>query len=149
MNYRHTQIGWVILVCFAAAFVLLAATRVLLPAQEAREVPLAIIIPILLALMALFGSLTVEVEDQLVRVSFGPGLIRKTIRLAEVVSCNPVRNRWWYGWGIRRIPRGWLFNVSGLHAVELQLKNGKVYRIGTDEPRKLNEFIQARLAGTT
>jgi hypothetical protein len=59
-----------------------------------------------------------------------------------------VKNQWWWGWGIRLIPGGWLYNVSGLDAVELKMKNGRVYRIGTDEPRKLAEFIQAKLGRT-
>jgi hypothetical protein len=52
-----------------------------------------------------------------------------------------VRNRWYYGWGIRITPRGWLYNVSGLDAVELALKNGKCVRIGSDEPHALARAI--------
>jgi len=67
-------------------------------------------------------------------------------RLAEIQSCRPVRNRWWYGWGIRWIGRRkWLFNVAGLDAVELAMKDGTIYRIGTDEPQKLSELIQDKL----
>jgi len=35
----------------------------------------------------------------------------------------------------------WIFNVSGFDAVELIMKNGKIYRIGTDEPIKLESAI--------
>jgi hypothetical protein len=35
----------------------------------------------------------------------------------------------------------WIYNVSGFDAVEIKLKNGKVYRIGTDEPKKLEQTI--------
>jgi hypothetical protein len=38
-----------------------------------------------------------------------------------------------------------LYDVSGLAAVELVLKNGKQFRIGTDEPLVLKDFIQAQL----
>jgi hypothetical protein len=48
-----------------------------------------------------------------------------------------VRNRWWYGFGIRLIPHGSLWIVWGLDAVELNLVTGKVLRIGTDEPGAL------------
>ena len=40
---------------------------------------------------------------------------------------------------------GWLFNVSGLQAVEIFLRSGKKYRIGTDEPERLVEAIRANL----
>ena len=36
----------------------------------------------------------------------------------------------------------WLWNVSGLQAVELVLNNGKRFRIGTDEPENLVNAIQ-------
>ena len=93
----------------------------------------------------LFGALTVEVDHVAIRLRFGLGLIRKAFSLTDVASCRVVRNRWWWGWGIRLIPGGWLYNVSGLDAVELVLKNGKTFRIGTDEPRQLAEFIHAKL----
>jgi hypothetical protein len=34
-----------------------------------------------------------------------------------------------------------IFNVSGLDAVEIKMKNGKIYRIGTDEPKQLERAI--------
>jgi len=35
----------------------------------------------------------------------------------------------------------WIYNVSGFDAVEIKLKNGKTYRIGTDESQKLEQAI--------
>jgi hypothetical protein len=37
------------------------------------------------------------------------------------------------GWGIRALHKGWLWNIAGLDAVELELKTGRVFRIGTDD----------------
>ena len=54
-----------------------------------------------------------------------------------VRGVRQVRNKWWYGWGIRKIPKGWMYNVWGLDAVELEMESGKVFRIGTDEPDQL------------
>jgi len=34
-----------------------------------------------------------------------------------------------------------IFNVSGFDAVEIKMKNGKIYRIGTDEPEKLKNVV--------
>jgi len=34
-----------------------------------------------------------------------------------------------------------IFNISGFDAVEIKMKNGKIYRIGTDEPKKLEQAI--------
>ena len=64
-------------------------------------------------------------------------MIKKSFRLEEIQDAQIVRNPWYYGWGARWIPRGWLYNVSGFDAVELQLKGHRRFRIGTDEPEQL------------
>jgi hypothetical protein len=142
MPYRHTQTGWVaVVICLAV----MAAFYLIPTPWEARQIAQPIICFILLILAALMAALTVEVDDASVRVKFGVGLIHKSFRLDEIASCQPVRNKWWWGWGIRRIHDGWLYNVSGLNAVELVMGNGKKFRIGTDQPRRLADSIQARL----
>ncbi|MCX8091736.1 MAG: hypothetical protein N3I86_12535 [Verrucomicrobiae bacterium] len=142
MRYRHTQFGW-ITVGICGAIVLIFALCPT-PARAPREWVFSIPAMVLGILVLLFGTLTVEVDDERIRLWFGIGLVRKTIPLADIASCRPVRNRWWWGWGIRAIPGGWLYNVSGLDAVELVLRNGRIFRIGTDEPQRLWEFIEAR-----
>lgn len=146
MNYRHTQYGWVIVLICAALLLLCAAG--LLPTQAPRGVICLLSTMLFLTVIALLGSLTVEVDNVSIRLRFGLGLLRKSFPLDEVAGCEPVRNAWWWLWGIRRFPGGWLYNVSGLDAVELRLKNGKRYRIGTDEPQRLNDCIRARLGRT-
>jgi hypothetical protein len=94
-------------------------------------------------------SLTTAVSDRDVQVWFGIGLIRRRIPLHRITSANPVSNRWIYGWGVRWIPDGWLWNVSGLDAVELALVTGRRFRIGTDEPEQLAAAIQTALAATS
>jgi hypothetical protein len=96
---------------------------------------------ILAACLLLFFSLTVEIDGEVLRFRFGIGLIRKSIPLGEIVKAEPVRNRWIYGWGIHMTPTGWLYNVSGLEAVEITLKSGKSLRIGTDQPNELAAAI--------
>ena len=39
-------------------------------------------------------------------------------------------------------PWGWMYNVSGLDAVEIELKGGGRFRIGTDEPDELVRAIR-------
>ena len=65
----------------------------------------------------------------------GIGLIKKTYPLSNIKSCTPIKNNIINGWGIRRILGGWLYNVSGFQAIELQFKNeNKIIRIGTNKP---------------
>ncbi|RMG47018.1 MAG: hypothetical protein D6718_04510 [Acidobacteria bacterium] len=91
----------------------------------------------------LFGSLTVEIDEERLSVRFGPGIVRRRIPLSSIRAARPVRNRWYYGWGIRLTPHGWLFNVSGLRAVELEFHSGRRFRIGTDEPERLVAALES------
>jgi hypothetical protein len=138
--YKHTQIGWTILITIGIAILSTGYLGVL---NSDRMIFL--ILTVLIISVILFSSLTVIGKENFIKIKFGPGLIKKTFYLKNIESCKVVKNKWWYGWGIRKIPKGWLFNVSGLDAVEITMKNGKVYRIGTDEPQKFNEFIQKKL----
>ncbi len=97
------------------------------------------------AVLALFVSLTVSVDSEAVELSFGPGLIKKRFLLAEVESVSVVRNSPMHGWGIHYTRKGWIYNVAGLDAVELRFRDGRVARIGTDEPAALEAEIRARL----
>ena len=65
--------------------------------------------------------------------------------LADVTAARKVRNHWYAGWGVRIIPRGRLYNVGGLDAVELEMDNGRVVRVGTDQPDALLAAVQAAL----
>lgn len=87
---------------------------------------------------ALFGTLTTTVDDASVLVQFGRlGLLRERIAIADITSARVVRNSVIHGIGMRYIHHGRLWNVWGLDAVELQLRNGTRFRIGTDEPQAL------------
>jgi len=138
MGYRHTQAGLLILVLLVLAAV---AITVLSAALGMHPVGIAVLCVLALC-AALFPSLTVEIGEGVVAVRFGPGLIRKRFALADIRAVSVVRNPWYYGWGIRWTPHGWLYNVSGLGAVEIVLASGKKARIGSDEPEKLAEAIR-------
>jgi len=95
--------------------------------------------------LGLFATLTVVVDDRTVSLSFGLGSLRREVVLADVNAARKVRDHWYDGWGVRIIPRGRLYNVGGLDAVELEMENGRVVRIGTDQPDALLAAINAAL----
>ena len=142
IRYKHTQIGIVIIVPVSVAIivflVMIAAGRVIVPVWSVAAIVL--LTPLLLAL---FGTLTVSVDGERLLAKFGIGLVRKSISLSRIASFQPVRMRWLYGFGIHWIPfRGWLYNVSGLKAVEIVLKSGRHTLIGTDEPDALCRALE-------
>ena len=129
-RYHHTQIGWVILL--STLIPLLVITAIDLP-PEAGPIPLFVFL-VLLLVAAAFGSLTVTVDEVHLTLRFGLMPFRKRVRLANIASFQTVRNKWYFGWGIRYLGTGWLYNVSGLDAVEIVQNDGKMVRVGTDEP---------------
>ena len=137
-RYEHTQIGHVI-IWSLLAIILIASWAVI--GSSSRHEPTVVVSVILLACLVLFYKLRITIEDETLCASFGPGIIRKKVRLAEIVGCEPIRIRWWYGWGIHLTPCGWLYSVSGFDAVGITLRDGKKFALGTDDPDGLTEAI--------
>ncbi len=149
-HYEHTQTGtlmWSILECGAAIFGGIGFLK-MLNDPAAGLIPFAVAL-IFLVCAVIFHSLTVTVSQDQITIKFGVGLIRKGFAVVDIHEAVIVRNRWYYGWAIKWIPHGWLFNVSGFDAVEIQLKKGRRYRIGTDEPTELLSAINSVIAPTT
>jgi hypothetical protein len=71
------------------------AITITLVAKGAPVPPvLGVCLVVLLLTMAIFGSLTVAVSDERVRLWFGPGLIRKSFGVRDIQDAAIVRNRW-------------------------------------------------------
>jgi len=141
IGYRHTQVAWGALVGLAAAVTFFVVAGTLTGTGR-----LGWILGVLVAGIALlFGTLTTEIENGELRCRFGVGLVRKRFRLDSIEKAETVRNRWYYGWGIRYTPHGWMFNVWGLRAVEVSFRCGRRFRIGTDEPDRLARAINERV----
>ncbi len=139
-TYENKQRAKLVLGFLALCVVIVGAAALL------TSLPAAAMLAIVLAVAGyLFSSMTIVVGEKTVRWHFGPGFWRKSVPLREIESVQPVRNKWWYGWGIRITPHGWLYNIDGLDAVELTLKSGKSLRLGTDEPQALAEAIRAAM----
>jgi hypothetical protein len=142
MPYRHTQRGTLIVISCLA----LAVFCALLAWRTGQWILVAVIV-VELAVAVVFSSLTVKVGEGELRWYFGPGFWSYRLPLGNIETATVVRNRWWYGWGIRMAPGLRLYNVSGLDAVELRLKSGKVRRIGTDDPHGLAEALKPAAGG--
>lgn len=135
--YHHTQRGTILPIMLGASVVVIA-----IGLSAGRDItPLLVVAAVLIVTALLFASLTVDIKDDMLKLAFGPGLVHKRTRLADIQACAVVRNLWWYGWGIRLTPHGWLYNVAGLSAVEVTLKGGRRFRIGTDEPEQLYQAL--------
>ena len=138
IHYRKTQVSWPAIVPLAATMLILGAVF----AWQYLTAPLVMIAALMLAILLLFATMTVIVDDTAVQARFGIGLVRKRVPLDQIQSWSVVRNPWYYGWGIHFIPGGMMYNASGLSAVELRLTNGRVVRIGSGEPEALAAAVR-------
>jgi len=141
-RYEHTQVGYFIIVAIVAAMV---AIGVIMTNTGVNWIVTTVLV-VLAVIVVLFHSLTVVISGEDLVVQFGPGVIRKRFKLNEIESCQTVRIPWYYGWGIRLTPDGMVFRVSGFHAIQIKLKTGKKYLIGTDVPQELEEAIRQAMS---
>ncbi len=148
-SYKHTQIGYLLIfITFLvlALFAWLQITARTEPVSYDSGVNFAVsaLMTFILIVLASFSTLTVAVDEQVLKIRFGWGIYRTTFPLSDIATVKKVRNKWYYGWGIKLWfwPKKMrIFSVSGLDALELTMKNGKIYRIGTDEPDKLEAAL--------
>jgi len=152
MNYKHTQIGYLMLVVTLAVLVFFTWVQITARAEppsvdSGTNFFATFTMALVLFILASFTALTISIDEKYLQIKFGYGIFRKKFLLSEIVSIKQVKNCWYYGWGIRFClwPKMWIYNVSGFDAVEIKLKNGRIYRIGTDESRKLEQIIKIHL----
>lgn len=149
LEYKHTQIGYLMICTTLIVLAFFAWLQIMARAEppsvdSGTNFAMTAIMALILVILASFSTLTVAIDARLLKIRFGWGIFSKTFRLAEIASVKKVKNHWYYGWGIRLWfwPKMWIFNVSGFDAIELTMKNGKIYRIGTDEPNMLSEALR-------
>lgn len=95
-----------------------------------------------LVIVILFYRLQVTVSSKEINLLFGVGLIRKTIKISDIVGVAPVQTPQWVGWGIRVHPSYTIYNIQGTKAIELTLRDVKrKIRIGSDRPDIVVEYI--------
>ena len=143
MIYDHTQksIGITTTSLVIAGLILTA-----LAFYTGLSLLFSLVFIITLLIILIFTSLTIQICNGQLSWYFGPGFWKKEIELREIVSVHTIRIKWYYGFGIRLIPTGWMYNVSGLDAVQIKLKNSKIITLGKDEPEKLLNSLESEIS---
>lgn len=159
LPYKHTQIGYLMLCITLAVLALFVWIQIAARAEPVSydsgpNFAITAIMALILFILGSFSTLTVTIDGQFLKIRFGWGIYRKKFVLSQITSVKSVRNPWYYGWGIKLWlwPKTLIFSVSGFDVVELTMNNtasakasasqGQTYRIGTDEPEKLEAAIQ-------
>ena len=142
-KYREVQSGGIIVGSIVLGLILFGLAyafrwKELFPSDAGA---IAVFISLWFVLL-LFSRFIVVIDQGVITLSFGVGLIKKRIDLSEIKSAAVVRNKWIYGWGIRYWGGGWMWNFKGLDAVEIHYKDSsKKFRIGSSNPEALQKAI--------
>jgi hypothetical protein len=146
-DFKEFTFGWLVFVLLIPIHLLMSYLYI----NDIGDRPMGtngyIIVTLTLTLIYfLFYGLTTKITSDTITVSFGVGLIRKKIQLKNVKSVDTIKSAWYHGWGIRIIPNGTLYNISGNDGVELKFNNtDRVIRIGTKDSVTLKKEIEKRL----
>lgn len=146
-SYSHFQFAWVIVVGSAVLFLLIFLYLRNRPESFSNMMWSGIV---LFAVVVLFFGLKVKIVDSKLSLVYGVGVIRKTINLQNVESCEVSSYGWLSGFGIRVLRSGVLYNVSGTKAVTLKMKGkSRFVMVGTDEPEELKKAIDQSIQSNT
>lgn len=132
----YSQTGYFLIAAMIAGFLILIASFFFAETENPYEQWFFLLAALLMVVpLMLFYKLTIDIDDIKITMFFGSGLIKKEYLISEIKSCIPVKNSIFYGYGIRKIPHGWLYNVQGIKGIELTFKNrNQKIRIGCKEP---------------
>lgn len=140
MSYQHVQWGYLAIPTF---LIFLLVDWFSFSADNTAWL-VAVIVTFeasLLGVVLWFSRLEVRVDDDRITAAFGNGRPRRLFAMGEIRAVRAVRNRWYYGFGVRVIANGAMYNVWGLDAAEVELESGRVFRIGTDDVDQLEASI--------
>jgi hypothetical protein len=140
-TYEHTQIGYVVIAAMGVSFFgVVLPVLLYLPGADGADLWWGAVA--VGGAGILFHALTIRIDDGTLTWYFGPRFWTNELSIDEIERVEQVRNSPWMGWGIRRLRDGWLYNVSGLDAVEVETNDGTVVRLGTDEPEALRRALE-------
>ena len=147
MQYEEKQYGRILVLVNSLFVLLVALSSIFSDTIQNIDTRLLISYFILMTFItALFYKLQITVTSSCIQLRFGVGLIQKKIELDAVASVIEVKNKWWHGWGIRRLPNTWMWNIDGLTAVEISYKDSpNKFRIGCVDSLRLKQEIVKRL----
>jgi hypothetical protein len=146
---KYTQVGTASILIMVPLFLFFSGMAISSGLTNRPDFMIMGFVSILMLLCCLtFYKITIAVSQTQVSFKMGIGLFGKTYQMSDIRQCRPVSNSFIAGIGIRMLPNGWLYNVSGIKAIELQFKNKySVVRIGTNKPEEISEYIQSIVTG--
>ena len=146
MRYKKSQYGWLMIGIFAPiTLFLIFAYLFQWGNNPITLVPFIIITLLFGIILAIFYKLTIAIDGSALKIIYGIGWIKFSFQIDSLISTRTTRIPWYYGLGIKATPRGMLYNIQGLNAVEIRFVSNGVNRfvmVGTPEPKRLCQELE-------
>jgi len=145
-KYKYTEVGvaTILLILLAGvftAYVVIAELRTS-PGPFLMVVGFAVVGLFIFALAA-FYSFTIQIAGEKLDFWFGFGVGKRSFDIADIRSIEIVKTPWYYFWGIKSIPGGWLYSIApGGEAIELVFMDRKKIHLGTNRAAEIKERIE-------
>ncbi len=136
----------------SGAFLVLAILMLTAPAMIALVLRHHFVAASCLALFMIaaampFSSLQVLVRDERLRVKLGGIITVRNVALADIAGIQRFVPPSLAGLGIRLLSKGTLYTVTMGDAVEIRLRNGTRFFVGSETPDAMCLRIQSAIAG--
>lgn len=132
-EHKYTQVGGatILLILLAGVFTAYVAIAGLKSSPGPVQLGIGLLIVGLFILaLASFYSFTIQIVAGELTFWFGFGVGRKSFAINEIQSIDIVDTPWYYFWGIKSIPGGWLYSIApGGEALELVLGDSKKFNL--------------------
>ena len=147
-DYKEFQFGWILFVFMIPMQIMVTFFYYNDIGDRPLETSVFWVINLIIFLICLlFYGMTTKLKTDSISLAYGIGLVRSRIQLNKIKSIEIVKNPWYYGRGIRLIPKGVLYNIQGSDGIELKFNyTNRLVRIGTKDPIKLKQEIEKRLS---
>lgn len=139
-GFRESQPALILRYALGASLLTFLALALALPDLGATRLGLIAAALVDLALLRLLWTMHVEVGREAIEVRFGPGLFRARYPLAELTRARLATTRR-VGMSRRSGVTTWV--VWPGRAVELEMRGGRIVRIGSAEPDRLLRALRS------
>ena len=155
-EFRYTQVGilTILMILLAAAFTafVFASGLKSTEGQDATilKVTGLVVAGVFVLALASFYSFTIQIADGKLNFWFGFGVGGKSFPIEGIRSVETVKNPWYYFWGIKSIPGGWLYSITpGGRAIEMIFKDNRKIHLGTNRPEEIKQRLDKAIGRST
>jgi hypothetical protein len=148
VKYKKFQFGWFIVIMFTIVIIWMTFAYIHQWGNNPVDIyGYILFMTIFGGVLLTFYGMTVIVTDNHLKIKFGVGIYSKKVDLSAIKSVTIQKYQFYCGYGIRLLPDGILYNVSGKHAIEIKFKSKKTrILIGTNDWENLKDVIEKTIS---